>query len=305
MSAGHLTVIANPAAGRGKSARLVPEVHRLLEEMGLEHRMQISEGPDEPERLAKEAALSGSDVVVALGGDGLAGMIANGLIGTDAAMAVVPGGNGNDFSRSLGLDRKRPLDALRLLADPHLIDVDAVLVTTSEATRHYVNVAGAGFDSEVNETANGMDTRLTGTARYIAAVFRTLRSFTPADLEIAVDDRPHSVRAMFVALGNGRSYGGGMRVCPEASVIDGMLDVVIVEALSRGAFLRAFPKVFRGSHLNHPKVRMLRAGRVTIEANRRVQVYADGERVGSLPAIFEVLPGALSAVVGTEARAIR
>jgi diacylglycerol kinase (ATP) len=297
VSASHLTVIANPAAGHGKSARLAPEVHRLLEEMGLEHRIQISEGPDEPERLAKEAALSGSDIVVALGGDGLAGMVANGLIGTDAAMAVVPGGNGNDFSRSLGLDRKRPLDALRLLADPHLIDVDAVLVTTSEATRHYVNVAGAGFDSEVNETANGMDTRLTGTARYIAAVFRTLRSFTPADLEIAVDGQPHSLRAMFVALGNGRSYGGGMRVCPGAQLSDGAVEICIVGEMGKFEFLRNFPKVFRGSHTAHPKVTMLRGSSVRVSADRATQVYGDGERIGALPASFEVVPKALRVVV--------
>jgi len=293
----HITVIANPTAGRGRAARLAPEVHRLLEEMGLEHRMLVSEDPDEPEKLARDAAVSGSDIVVSLGGDGLAGMIANGLIGTGTAMAVVPGGNGNDFSRSLGLDRKHPLDAVRLLAAPHLVDVDAVLVTTSHATRHYVNVAGTGFDSEVNETANRMDTRLTGTAKYVAAIFRTLRSFTPADLEIVVDDRPHSVRAMFVALGNGRSYGGGMRVCPEAQLSDGTVEICVVGEMGKLEFLLNFPKVFRGTHTGHPKVTMLRGSSVRLNAVRATQVYGDGERIGALPASFQVVPGALKVVV--------
>lgn len=296
MSVRHLTVIANPAAGRGKSARLAPKVHRLLLEMGVEHQMRMSESPDAPERLAHEAASSGTDIVVALGGDGLAGMVANGLIGTEAAMAVVPGGNGNDFSRSLGLDRKRPLDAVRLLADPHFVEVDAVLVTTPQAKRYYVNVAGTGFDSEVNETANRMDTRLTGTAKYVAAIFRTLRSFTPADLEIVVDGRPHSARAMMVALGNGRSYGGGMRVCPDAHLSDGSVEICVVGEMGKLEFLRNFPKVFRGTHTTHPKVTMLRGASVRVSTDGTAQVYGDGEYIGPLPASFEVIPKALRVV---------
>ena len=268
-----------------------------MEEMGQSHRVHISAGPGEPEQLARDAALSGSDIVVALGGDGLVGMVANGLIGTDSAMAVVPGGNANDFSRALGLDRKRPLGSLGLLADPRFIDVDAVRVSTSRAIQHYVGVAAVGFDSAVNEAANSMDTRLTGTAKYVAAVFRTLRSFVPADFEIVTDGRSHQMRAMMVALGNCRSYGGGMRVCPDASLSDGELEVCIIGAMGRAEFLRAFPSVFRGAHVSHPKVTMLRGKQVQIRADRAAQVYADGEQVGPLPAAFEVLPRAIKVVV--------
>ena len=291
-----MTVVTNPTAGRGKAARLAPEVHRLLDEMGVDHTMMMSAGPEEPEKMARDAAGSGADVVVALGGDGLVGMVANGLLGTDSAMAVVPGGNANDFSRALGLDHKRPLDAVRLLADPIFIEIDAVRVTTSNATQHYVGVAAVGFDSEVNETANSMATRLTGTAKYVAAIFRTLRSFVPADFVIEVDGRVHSVRAMMVPVGNGRSYGGGMRVCPGAQLSDGTVQICIVGEMGKFEFLCNFPKVFLGAHTNHPKVSMLRGNSIQMSADRTTHVYGDGERIGELPASFQIVPKALRVV---------
>lgn len=288
--------MVNPTAGRGKAARLAPEVDRILGEMGLTHRILMSAGPGEPEELARRAALSGSDVVVALGGDGLVGMVANGLIGTGCTLAVVPGGNGNDFARTLGLDRKRPLTSLGSLVDPGLVEVDAVLVTTATVTRHYVGVAGVGFDSDVNETANRMDTRLTGTAKYVAALFRTLRSFEPADFEIVADSRSHLIRAMMIAVGNGKSYGGGMHVCPGAELSDGSVEICVVGAMGKPRFLMNFPKVFRGAHTTHPKVTMLRGSSIRLSADREIQVYGDGEHIGALPASFQVIPKALRVV---------
>ena len=110
---------------------------------------------------------------------------------------------------------------------------------------------------------------------------------------------------MLVVVGNGISYGGGMKVLPDTSLVDGRLDVCIVEALSKGAFLRAFPKVFTGSHGSNPKVRLRTATSVTVRANRSMQVYADGEHVGPLPATFEIVPGALTVVAGPQAKGIR
>ncbi len=110
---------------------------------------------------------------------------------------------------------------------------------------------------------------------------------------------------MLVIVGNSISYGGGMKVTPDASVVDGALDVCLLAAMGTGSFLRAFPRVFRGTHVTHPKVRMARATRVRVEADRRVMVYADGERVGPAPALFEVLPGMLPTIVGPNAKAVR
>ncbi len=301
---GSVVVIANPTAGRGKAGKLIGKVDEILRSLGVEHSVKVSESAADMERLAREAGGSGAEIVAALGGDGSVGLVANGLLGTGAALAVLPGGTADDFAKSV-MGTGKLEEAARMLAVPDIRSIDVVRVTAGAQVRHYVAVAGAGFDSEVNETANAMKIGLGSTGTYVAAVLKTLKRFVPARYEFTVDGQEFELEAMLAVVGNSQQYGGGMRVCPQASVVDGLMDLVIVEALSRGAFLRAFPRVFKGSHLSHPKVRMMNAKSVKIEANRKIQVYADGERVGSLPAIFEVLPGALPAVVGKEARAIR
>ncbi len=298
-----VVVVANPTAGGGRAGRRIGEVASQLNALGIAHHMRVAESAEDLERLARHAAEEGADIVAVLGGDGSVGAAVNGLIGTAAALAVLPSGTGDDFGKSIGPGTLA--GAAGLLTAPVIRDVDVIKVTAGAQERYYVNVAGAGFDSEVNETANGMSLKLGGTATYVAAVLKTLRRFVPAHYEIDLDGERITTEAMLVVVGNGRSYGGGMRVLPTAMIDDGLLDVCIVHALSTAAFLRAFPRVFRGTHVRHPKVSMRRGRRVTVEADRRIQVYADGERVASLPAIFEVVPGALRLVVGPSASVVR
>ena len=300
--AARLVVVANPSAGGGKAGRLIGRVDAHLHALGLDHEIRVSESAAELERLARTAAEDGAEIVAVLGGDGSVNGAVNGLLGTKAALAVLPAGTGDDFAKGIGSGK---LDAAtKRLVDPTIREIDVVRVVAGATERHFVNVAGAGFDSDVNETANAMTTRLGGTGTYVVAVLRTLRTFTAANYEITVDAETMTLSAMLAVVGNGASYGGGMKVLPAASVTDGLLDVCIVEELSRVAFLRAFPRVFRGTHVSHPKVRMLRGRTVKLEADRRILVYADGERIGPLPAIFEVEPGALRAVVDPEARTV-
>jgi diacylglycerol kinase (ATP) len=157
----------------------------------------------------------------------------------------------------------------------------------------------------VNEAANAMRIKLGGTGTYIAAVVKTLSRFTPANFRIELDDEVVEGLHMLVVVGNAISYGGGMKVTPDASVVDGLLDVCLLAEVSKGTFLRTFPKVFRGTHVRHPAVRMARATRIKVEADRRVMIYADGERVGAAPAVFDVLPAALAVVIGPNPAAIR
>jgi diacylglycerol kinase (ATP) len=270
MGAGEVVVVANPTAGHGKAGRLIGKLDRLLHEAGVDHLIRVSESGPGLERLAREAAEDGAEVVAALGGDGSMGLAANGLLGTPAALAAVPSGTADDFATSLGV--RSVEGAVRAIAERHVVPIDVVKITTGTERRHYVNVAGCGFDSEVK-----------------------------VQLDDEMIEGPH----MLVVVGNAISYGGGMKVTPDASVVDGLLDVCLLEAVSVPTFLRAFPKVFRGTHVRHPNVRMLRSRRVAIEADRRVMVYADGERVGPAPAIFEVVPEALPVVVGPNAKAVR
>jgi diacylglycerol kinase (ATP) len=301
-AAAPVVVIANPTAGRGRAGRRIGAVDSILNELRVTHEVRVAGSAGEMEMSCREAAAQGAEIVAVLGGDGTVSCAANGLIGTGAALAVLPAGTGDDFATSIGAGSFAA--AVRLLANPKTVALDAVRVRTGEVERWFMNVAGAGFDSEVTETANAMTLRLGGTGTYVAALLKTLSRFTPARYDLTVDGDPLTIDAMLVVVGNGRWYGGGMKVLPQASLVDGAIDVCIVEALSKTAFLRAFPTVFAGRHTTHPKVRMLRAADVVIEANRGLQVYADGERVGPLPARFEVMPEALPTVVGPDARGI-
>jgi diacylglycerol kinase (ATP) len=298
-----VVVVANPSAGRGKAGRLIGSVGRRLHEAGIDHEVRISSSAEDLEHRAREAAEEGTKVVAALGGDGSVGLAANGLLGTGAALAILPSGTADDFASSIGI---RKLDvAVRAIAEANIVPIDVVRVTAGATTRHYVALAGCGFDSEVNEAANAMRIKLGGTGTYVAALVKTLSRFTPAAFRIELDDEVVEGPHMLVVVGNSISYGGGMKVTPDASIVDGVLDVCLLRAMSKTAFVRAFPRVFRGTHVTHPAVRMARARRVKVEADRRVMVYADGERVGPAPAVFEVLPGALPVIVGPNAKAVR
>jgi diacylglycerol kinase (ATP) len=298
-----VVVIANPAAGRGKAGRLIGKVGERLHEAGIDHEIRVSASAEDFERRAREAAEEGVKVVAALGGDGSVGLAANGLLGTGASLAILPSGTADDFASSIGV---RKLDAaVRAIAEANVVPIDVVRVTAGTTTRHYVALAGCGFDSEVNEAANAMRVNLGATGTYVAALVKTLSRFTPAAFRIELDDEVVEGPHMLVVVGNSISYGGGMKVTPDASIVDGVLDVCLLRAMSKGAFVRAFPRVFRGTHVTHPAVRMARAKRVRVDADRRVMVYADGERVGPAPAVFEVIPGALPVIVGPNAKAVR
>jgi diacylglycerol kinase (ATP) len=298
-----LVVIANPAAGHGKAGRLIGRVTTGLHRLGVPHEIRVSESGSDLERLARDAAETGTRIVAALGGDGTASLAANGILGTGAALAALPAGTADDFAKAIGAGKLNA--AIELLADPKTADLDVIDVTTGAGKRSFINIAGAGFDSEVNETANGMNVKLGATGTYIAALLKTLSRYSPAAFTIQVDDERMELDAMLIEVGSGRSTGGGMKVLPDAVMNDGMMDVCVVEALSKLAFMKAFPRVFLGSHTTHPKVRMRTGTRVEVEADRRVLVFADGELVGSLPAIFEVRPAALPVVVGPDAKSVR
>ncbi len=299
---GSVVVVANPTAGDGKAGRLIGKVNAILEQLGVDHEIRVSGSPEELEQLAHAAGEQGG-IVAVLGGDGSVNLAVNGLAGTSGTLAVLPAGTGDDFAKAIDVGKLEA--ATRLLADPKTVDVDLIGVTAGVEQRRFINVAGAGFDSEVSDVAAGMRRRLGSRAHYAIATVKTLPRFVPARFHLDLDGSSIDVDAMLVVVGNSYAYGGGMKVLPQASIVDGALDICIVTAMSKAAFLRAFPKVYVGKHATHPNVMMLRGTDLKVEANRRVSVFADGEKVGSLPAVFTVLPKALPVVVGPNAKAIR
>ena len=293
-------LVHNPTAGGGRAGRLVAEVAERLRADGVvvdRHQTRSLEDA----RLAACEAAGSFDAVVAVGGDGTVGACAAGLADAAspvrAALGVVPAGGGNDAARSLGLPAGDPLAAAGLLAGLRRRPADLATV----AGRAYLNVAGAGFDSEVNRVANQRLGWAGNRPRYVGAVLAELVVGRVATFELALDGRPSRLRGWLVAVANGPSYGGGMKVAPQASLDDGLLDVVVIHEIGKLEFLRTFPKVFSGRHLEHPAVAVHRAARVELDADRTLAVYADGEPAGTLPATFEVRRAAITVLAADPA----
>ncbi|MDP9209391.1 MAG: diacylglycerol kinase family lipid kinase, partial [Actinomycetota bacterium] len=171
----------------------------------------------------------------------------------------------------------------------------------SVAGRAYLNVAGAGFDSEVNRIANQRLGWAGNRPRYVGAVLAELVVGRTARFRLSLDGRATELTGWLVAVANGPSYGGGMLVAPQASLADGLLEVVVIGDVGKLEFLRTFPKVFSGRHVGHPAVAVHRAARVELEADRPLAVYADGEPAGTLPATFEVRPAAITVLAADPA----
>jgi diacylglycerol kinase (ATP) len=292
-------LIVNPRAGGGRGARAMARLLPLLQAEGVNPQVHVCADGTEPEAVARRAVADGAEMVIAVGGDGHASAVADALVGTDVAFAVVPAGSANDYARALGVRGKRLSELARWIAQRRTCRVDVMRVTAEQATRHVLTVGGAGFDAQVAERAMDIN-RLRGAPRYVAAMLAEMPRYAAAGFAIDVDGERLETPATLVAVAKGSTYGGGMRVAPSAHLQSGRLEVCVVGELSRAAFLRAFPSVFRGTHVGHPKVTMLRGSEVRIEADQRRPVIGDGELVGSLPATFTVLPRSLSVVAAPD-----
>lgn len=291
-------IIVNPTAGRGAAARRWPAVAAELERLGVEGETHFTSGPGDATEVARRAAAEGFAAVVAAGGDGTLTEVVNGLVGSGLPLGVLPLGSGNDFARTVGIDLN-PVAAARLLASPVPRPIDLGRV----GDRYFVNVASAGMDAEIANLMNQDLHFLRGTPAYVAATLITLLRMRPVEVTLGLDGEVMRLRAVLVAVGNGRFYGGGMMVTPQALLDDGCFEVCVLGALGRLEFLAAFPSVFRGEHLTHPKISTFRARRVALrtEEGARLLVQADGEVVGALPQEFVVEPAALT-LLGPERR---
>lgn len=288
-----IVVIANPASGRGGAASRRQELVGLLTARGKGWEIWDTTGPGSAEFLARKAAEQKVEIVAAAGGDGTLGEVVNGLAGSNSALAVLPMGTGNDCARTLGIGTNLELAVQQLFeADPVPIDLGMA------GDRLFINVAGCGFDAEVARAVNQGHRKLKGTMAYLAAVLQTLRTFQAVPLKIELDGELVEEKAMLCAVANCRSYGGGMLIAPQASITDGLLDIVLIKEAGVVEFLRAFPKVFSGRHLTHPKVRTFRAAKVRVSSPVDPLVLADGEVIPGLPLDFSVRPGAVKVIPG-------
>ncbi|MAY95653.1 MAG: sphingosine kinase [Nocardioides sp.] len=289
-----MALLTNPTSGKGRGARGREAALDVLRGTDVEVLDLVGADADEALALAR-SAVPDVDALVVCGGDGLVHLAVQALAGTGTALGVVPAGTGNDVARYLDLPRRDPaaathvvLDALRRPEDPRRrrrIDL------ARAGDKHFVTVLAAGFDAKVNERANAM-TWPHGQMRYNIATLAELRTFTPISYTLDLDGETRSLEAMMVAVGNGPSFGGGLRITEGALLDDGLLDVVVIKPMGKGELVRTYPKLFTGTHTTHRQYEHHRVRRVTVAAPGIV-TYADGERFGPLPMTVECAPGAL------------
>ncbi|MFI9841762.1 diacylglycerol/lipid kinase family protein [Nonomuraea sp. NPDC051941] len=291
-----IALLVNPAARGGRTLRLIEPVARRLRAGGAE--LSVIVGADAADALARActAVAERPDALVAFGGDGLVHLAVQAVAGTDVPLGIIPAGTGNDIAAALGVPCADPMAAARVVLRMKSRLVDVARIRAGQADELFAGVMCCGFDSRVNERAN-RKTWPPGMARYLVATVEELRSFRPIPFRMTLDDGEVVEReAMLVAVANTCSYGAGMRVCPDARPDDGLLDVMMLDAVSKAEFLRVFPSVYRGTHVGHPAVSVRRVRSVRLEA-ADVIAYADGERVGPAPVHCEVRPGALRVIV--------
>ncbi len=292
---GPVAVLANPAAGRGRHRGLVPAVLQRLGAAGRPIRLLAADTAEDAEKACHTAVGEGVSAIVAVGGDGTVHRALPAVAGRDVALAVIPAGTGNDFADGVGVPRDPLAAADRAAAALRSgrtagFDLARMIGATGEP-RWFGAVLAAGFDAIVNERANRMR-RPTGPRRYDLAIALEMARLRPRRYELELDGVTTVFDGVLVAVGNCPSYGGGLRICPDADPADGLLDVVVAAPLGRAALIRLKPKLRRGTHLTDPRVTSHRARHVRVDA-AGVIGYADGERIAPLPLTVDCVPGAV------------
>ncbi|MEU5523628.1 diacylglycerol kinase [Streptomyces sp. NPDC047860] len=290
-----ITLFVNPTAGRGRGARAALPAAAALRDAGFSVRTVLGDDPEDALARARAAIEDGTGALIAVGGDGMVNLALQAVVGTGTPFGLVAAGTGNDFARALGMPLREPAAAGRMIADAlksgRVRDIDLGRI----GERWFGAVLASGFDSRVNDRGNRMRMPL-GRFKYDLAMVAELAAFRPLPYRITLDGgEVREVEATLVAVGNGPSYGGGMRICPGADLTDGLFDITVVGECSRATLLRVFPRVYRGTHIDHPAITVLRAATVELAAEQ-VTGYADGEPVGPLPLTARCVPGALRVV---------
>ena len=282
-----ITLLTNPTAGKGRGARTAATALPRLQDAGFRVRHVAGRDADEALDLARASVADGAESLVVCGGDGMVHVAVQALAGSATSLGLIPAGTGNDVARYLGIPRNDPQAAADVVVGSKVRTID---LARAGAT-HFITVLAAGFDSKVNERANKM-TWPRGQMRYNLATLAELRVFQPLPYVLDLDGGERRLDAMLVAVGNGPSFGGGLRITHGASIDDGWLDVVVIKPMSKVELVKTYPKLYYGGHVHHPQYEHHRVRSVTVAAPG-VVAYADGERIGALPLTVQVAPSSL------------
>lgn len=297
-------LIVNPAAGAGKTAKRWPKIKDFLKKIGVKFEHDITQAPGHAIELAKAAVGKGYRLIVSVGGDGTINEVVNGLYNTgslkDIELGIIGTGTGGDYIRTLGLSRKYQQSCERLL-HPEKIVVDLGMVehiiNGQKEQRIFTNFAGMGFDAEVVRTTTKNYKAFGSVPSYLMGILTTLVCYRNREISLKIDGKEEDRKVCAVIMSNGKYGGGSMFIAPQADIKDGLFDIIIIGDLSKPDLLASLPRIYRGTHLTHPKVTFKHAREVEIQTKLRTALQADGELLGEAPARFTILPSALTILV--------
>ncbi|MBU7015194.1 MAG: diacylglycerol kinase family lipid kinase [Theionarchaea archaeon] len=283
-----ILAIVNPVAGR--TCKYWPAIKSVFRDMEYDFEVQHTEERGHATAIAAEN--NGFDVIASVGGDGTLNEIINGIMGRDIVLSVIPTGTGNDFVKSAGLVSDC-IAASRSISQDVVRSVDAGCVTFSGGKRYFIGVAGMGFDGLVSKTTSQVTKPKMGTVPYVMGILKHLADYRSIDVSLTVDDVHIDQKVMFVDVANGKYVGAGMNIAPHAEVDDGLFDIIVIGDLSRLESLVKLPTLYRGTHLNNPKVGAFRGRHVELHSHQPLSIHVEGEYIGDTPATFHMYEKAL------------
>ncbi|UCG61747.1 MAG: diacylglycerol kinase family lipid kinase [Candidatus Zixiibacteriota bacterium] len=270
--------IINPFASRGRALKLLPRLQSIVARTNHTFDWRVTQSSDEMQAVIADAAQSGIDGVILVGGDGTVSSALPALLSTGLPLGVIPCGRGNDFVRNAGL----PLNPLHAAVYPDRPEIRSIDIPAANG-RPFGSIACLGLDARINELANKPVKYFPGRSAFVYATLKAMRHFEPFDVTVTLDGHVWHSTIMMAAIANGPSYGGGMKIAPKANMEDGRLNLCIVRRTGKWTMLKEFPGVFKGKHTQHPNVISLSAKAVTITSETDQKVFADGENIGQLP----------------------
>jgi diacylglycerol kinase (ATP) len=288
-----VTVLTNPASGHGNAPHAAERAIARLQQRGLDVVEIVGRDPEHARQLVRACLDRGIDALAVAGGDGVISIALQELAGGDTPLGIIPAGTGNDHAREYGLPTRDPEAAADIVADGWADTVDLGTIQAADGTtKWFGTVVATGFDSLVSDRTNRMSWPH-GRMRYNVAMVAELSKLRLLPFRLVLDGtREITADLTLVAFGNTRTYGGGMKITPNADHSDGLLDITMVHSASRTRLIRLFPTVFKGTHIDLDAVTTDRAATIHVESPG-INAYADGEFACALPAEISAVPGAL------------
>lgn len=286
-------VFINPSSAGGRALESKEKIKSCLSRSGLESKIHITKSLEDMIETIKTHIPTDFKNFIGVGGDGTMHYMVNVLADTDKRLGTISMGSGNDIALNLGI----PLDvekSCRVIANGKIKSLDLGMINDKY---YYLCIAGSGFDSRVNDLANNTRFPVKGPSKYTYSVYKTLITFRSKKFTFSYDGQVKDLKGMMVAAANMPSYGGGMKIAPHASPENGMFDVCIIKRMSKLHFVKIFPKVFEGKHVDDPNVEIFRTDELTLDSEYNFSVFADGEYVCKLPATFKMVPGKIDFLI--------